>query len=280
MKFNVIVDSRQVQTQERQLITQLETAISNFLNQTEWTDDKFQEFERIKCSILITLNQNTEVSQGLYAGTIQVQSTRPAFGTDYESPMVTFFDRNFSFEYQPSQPIIFTENLNTPNLTATLAYYVYLLLALDYDSFAAQSGTPFFQKILNIMNNSQQANYAGWQQGDSRNRYWIGENLISPQFTPFREAVYLYHRQGIDQMASNPAEARKKIAEAIKKIGQVNQVRPISVLVNAFFDAKLNEILNVFSEGDPQLIKEVVQVLVKVDGTNASKYNTLVKWES
>jgi Domain of unknown function (DUF4835) len=277
LRCNVIINDQQVQTQERQIITGMKDAISQFMNTREWTNDKYREFERIKCNILITLGGDSDVSQGRYTATVQIQSSRPIYGTDYESPLLTFFDRNFAFEYQPSQPMIFTENAYTTNLTAMLAYYAYVILALDYDSFANQGGSPFLQRILNILNNSQQANYPGWNSGDSRNRYWLSENLNNPLFTPFREGLYQYHRLAMDAFGKNPEEARKKILEVLQKLKQVNQVRPASVTINAFFDSKANELVNIFSEGNPATIKQAVDLLIVIDPTNATKYRTLIK---
>lgn len=277
LRCNVIINDQQVQTQERQIITGMKDAISQFMNTREWTNDKYREFERIKCNILITLGGDSDVSQGRYTATVQIQSSRPIYGTDYESPLLTFFDRNFAFEYQPSQPMIFTENAYTTNLTSMLAYYAYVILALDYDSFANQGGNPILQRILNILNNSQQANYPGWNSGDSRNRYWLSENLNNPLFMPFREGLYQYHRLAMDTFGKNPEEARKKILEVLQKLKQVNQVRPASVTINAFFDSKADELVSIFSEGNPATIKQAVDLLIVIDPTNATKYRTLIK---
>lgn len=277
LSCNVMINDQQVQTQERQIITGMKDAISQFMNTREWTNDKYREFERIKCNIFITLGGDSDVSQGRYTATVQIQSSRPIYGTDYESPLLTFFDRNFAFEYQPSQPMIFTENAYTTNLTSMLAYYAYVILALDHDSFANQGGNPILQRILNILNNSQQANFPGWNSGDSRNRYWLSENLNNPLFTPFREGLYQYHRLAMDAFGKNPEEARKKILDVLQKLKQVNQVRPASVTINAFFDSKADELVNIFLEGNPATIKQAVDLLIVIDPTNATKYRTLIK---
>jgi hypothetical protein len=277
LQCNVIVNDQQVNTQERQIIVGMRDAIAQFMNTTEWTKDKFREFERIRCNILITLGGDTQINEGRYTATVQIQSTRPVFGTDYESPMLTFFDRNFAFEYQPSQPLIFAENANTTNLTAMLAYYAYVILAFDYDSFANQGGNVIMPRILNILNNSQQAGYVGWNSNDTRNRYWLSENLNNPQFLPFREGLYQYHRLAMDTFSKNPEEARVRIVDVLQKIKQVNLTRPASVLINAFFDSKADEIVNILNEGNPATVKQAVDILVAVDPTNATKYRSLIK---
>ncbi|MDW8209578.1 MAG: DUF4835 family protein [Cytophagales bacterium] len=277
LNANVIINDVQVQTQERQVIQQLREAIANFINTTRWTNDNYKSHERIKCNFLITLTANTDVASGRYTANVQVQSSRPVYGTNYETILLTFFDRNFNFEFFPSQPLIFTENVFSTNLTAMLAYYAYAILALDADSFAPQGGNPHIDRLLNILNNSQQAGAAGWNNTDSRNRYFIAENLNNPQLNGYREALYLYHRKGLDYFADNPELARKNIAEAIRKINQANQLRPNAVLINAFFDSKAEELMHIFSRAEAPLRKEIGTILTRLDPTNASRYQVLLK---
>lgn len=275
LNCNVIVNDNQVQTQERQVIQQMREAVQQFMNTTKWTNDNYKQHEKIKCNVLITLLGSTEVSTGRYAANVQVQSSRPVHGTNYETTLLTFFDRNFNFEFFPSQPLIFTENVYSTNLTAMLAYYAYAMLALDYDSFAPQGGTPYLERLLNILNNSQQANAPGWASNDTRNRYWISENLNNPQATPYREAMYLYHRQGIDLMASKPADARRNMLEALKKIKQFQTVKPTAVMINAFFDSKTDELVNLFSQGEAAVRREAADLLSQLDPPNSARYRQL-----
>lgn len=277
LNANIIINDAQVQTQERQVIQQLREAIAGFMNNTRWTNDNYKPHERIKCNFLITLTGGTDLAGGRYIANVQIQSARPVYGSSYETVLLTFFDRNFSFEFFPSQPLIFTENVFSTNLTAMLAYYAYTILALDADSFAPLGGTPHIERILNILNNSQQANAPGWGNNDSRNRYFISENLNNPQLSGYREALYLYHRKGLDYFADNPDAARKNILEALKKIAQANQVRPNAVMINAFFDSKAEEIVNIFLQADAAMRKEVVALLMQADPTNASRYRVLTR---
>ncbi len=275
LNANIIINDVQVQTQERQVIQQLRNAIANFMNTTRWTNDNYKQHERIKCNILITLTGGTDLVNGRYTANVQIQSSRPVYGSNYETVLLTFFDRNFNFEFFPSQPLIFTENLFSTNLTTTLAYYAYTILALDADSFAPQGGNAYIERMLNILNNSQQANAQGWNNSDTRNRYFIAENLNNPQLSGYREALYLYHRKGLDYFAENAEAGRKNILEAIKKIAQVNQVRPNAVMVNAFFDSKAEEIVNIFSQADVATRKEAATILTSIDPTNANRYQAL-----
>lgn len=275
LNVNVIINDAQVQTQERQVIQQLRDAITNFMNTTRWTNDNYKQHERIKCNMLITLTGGTDIASGRYTANVQIQSARPVYGSNYETVLLTFFDRNFNFEFLPSQPLIFTENVFSTNLTAMLAYYAYAILALDADSFAPQGGNPHIERLLNILNNSQQANAQGWNNSDTRNRYFISENLNNPQLNGYREALYLYHRKGLDYFSQNPEAGRKNILEAIRKIAQVNQVRPNAVMINAFFDSKAEEIVNIFLQADAATRKEAAALLTRIDPTNANRYQVL-----
>lgn len=277
LNCNVIINSDRVETQERQILTQMKSAIQEFMNTTRWTSDTFNEKERIKCSIFFNLDGVSNVGQGKYEATVQIQSVRPIYGTDYESPVLIFFDRKFIFEYLPSQPLIFTENAYTTNLTATLAFYAYTMIALDYDTFAKHGGAPFYERLLNISNNSQQAGSAGWNNSDTRNRYWISENLTSPQALPLREALYIYHRLVLDDFLNNTDEKRLKVIDCLEKIKQFHVLRPFSVMINAFFDAKVEELVNIFSQGDMGVREKAVALMSEMNAPNASKYQKILE---
>jgi len=285
LRCNVMLNADQVQTQEKAMLAQLQQNIQKFMNETRFTNQEYKENEKLKCTIFITLlPQNTEnpargtdVTAGTYAATVQIQSVRPVYASTYESPMLMFFDQNFAFSYQPNQPLIFNENANTSNLTALLAFYAHIILALDVDSFTEKGATPLLERILNITNNSQQSG-AGWGNNDNRNRYWLSENYNSPQFIAFREALYIYHRQGLDMFIKDPEEARKKIVEALEKLKAINKLRPAdALLIDAFMDAKINELIKIFGQGTPELIKQATDSMVLLDPQNGDKYRALVK---
>ncbi len=276
LNCTVILNTQRLQTQETQIVGQIKTAIEQFMNTTKWTNDTYAPNERIKCTIYITFDAGSDIPQGKYAATVQIQSIRPVHGTNYETPMLNFFDRNFSFDYAPSQPLIFSENTYTTNLTASLAFYAYMILAMDQDSFANMGGSPFYERILNIVNISIQAGGGGWSSNDSRNRYWLSENLNSPQFLPLREAFYTYHRLVLDDFLNNTDEKRKQMLEVLRKIKQVQDLRPNSVAINAFFDAKNTELINIFSQGEEATVAEAVELLARLDPPNASKYKRLL----
>jgi hypothetical protein len=284
LRCEVIVNADQIQTQEKQLILQLQNNIKKFLNETRFTNETYKEDEKIKCDVFITLIPGgggrlaTDVTAGSYSATVQIQSTRPVYGSTYESPMLLFFDQNFSFSYQPNEPLIFNENANTNNLTALLAFYAHIILALDADSFSNKGATPLLERILNITNNSQQNGDAGWRNNDNRNRYWLSENLNSPQFIPFREAMYIYHHEGLDYFVKDAELGRKKIVEALEKLKGINKLRLAdALLIDAFMDAKINELIKIFEQGKPEMIKQAAEIMTLLDPQNGNKFRALIK---
>ncbi len=277
LNCEVIIDSERVQTQEQGIIQQMQKDISKFMNTQQWTNQVYQEHERIKCTIFLNLSGSSEVNQGRYQATVQIQSIRPVHGTQYETPLINFFDKNFSFIYQPSQPLIFAENVFTNNLTATLAFYAYTILAIDSDTFARMGGSKYYEKILEIVNNARQSGGGGWSDGDTRNRYWISENMNSPQFIPFREVLYAYHRLILDDFLTNTDEKRQELVKLLGEIRKVQEIRPTAIMINMFFDAKANELVDMFSQGDEAIRQQALDILVKLDPTNTTKYRKILK---
>ncbi len=276
LNCTILIDDKQVQTQEKQVIEDLKESISRFMNTTQWTEDIFNEEERIQCNILITLGRSTTITQ--YQAQVQVQSLRPVYGSNYETSVLTFFDEKWNFEYSISQPLIFSENTFSTELTSLLAYYAYTIIAMDYNTFSKEGSEIYYKKMLNILNNAQESDNPGWNAfGDTRDRYWIATHLNDPRFASFKEALYLYHRQGIDLMEKSPKQARENILEALKKIRKAQEQVQISVLINAFFDAKRAELINVFLRARPALRQEALAILSQLDPTQAGKYRKLAK---
>ena len=208
LNFSIIINSERARTQETAIFENMKTSFEQFLNGRTWTGDQFQAFERIKGNILITISDMPQV--GVYNATVQIQTVRPVYGTNYESMILNFIDRNWGFEYLLSQPLEFNRFAFLNNISSLLAYYAYIALGFDYDSFSLRGGTPYFEIANGIVNNAQQSNRAGWMPNpnDRRNRYWlINDIYTSSVFAPIREAIYLYHRKGLDMLLTNPEEA-------------------------------------------------------------------------
>lgn len=278
LNFTVTINSERARTQDTDIFDKMKVAFEQFLNGRNWTDDEFKMEERIKGNLLITINEMPQV--GLFSATVQVQTVRPVYGSDYESLVFNFADRNWTFEYVESQPLEFNQFSFLNNITSLLSYYAYIALGLDYDSFSPRGGKPYFEIANNIVANAQQSSRPGWNQNpsDKRNRYWLSNDLYNSQvMVPVRDAYYLYHRKGLDLLISDPEEAYKNILEAIKKVAEANQVQPNSILTISFIDAKSDEISKILKSASQDLKQEAVEVLLKVDPNNARKYNDILK---
>lgn len=272
LNCQVDVTSPQIQgTAEKQIFEQLQKAIFEFMNNTKWTKDNYTTSERIDCSILITVAQKLSVDE--YRATIQVQSRRPIFKSSYFSPTVNYIDENFIFKFQQFQQLDFNLNTFSNNITSVLAYYAYVILANDYDTFSNLGGTEYFQKAQLIVTNAQSASEAGWKSFESqKNRYWIVENALQPVFQPIRECMYKYHRLGLDIMNEKSAEGRKEILKSFDLLLVVYKNRPASFIMELFFDAKVDEVVNVFSKAPPDEKVKAVEILTTIDPANSTKY--------
>ena len=274
---NVIVDGEMIQTQEKQIFQDMKQNITQFLNTRKWTNDKYAPNERIKVNIMIKLQDMP--STGRFKATTQIQTSRPIHGTGYESVMLNFLDKDFTFDYTQSQPIEYNDASYTTNLGSLLGFYVNIILGLDYDSYQKNAGMPYFEKAQLAVNNAQQTSEPGWKQfdNDPNSRYWLIENLMNPQFKDFRDANYLYHRQGLDFMSLKPDETRAKVIESLILLKKVHDVKPNSCLLRTYFNTKDNEIVNILMEGTSQDKSKAVELLKIMDPTNADKYDKLIK---
>lgn len=272
LNCQVSVVSVQVQgTTEKQIFDQLQKAIFEFMNNTKWTKDNYTVAERIDCSILINVTQ--KMNSDDYMATIQVQSRRPVFKSSYFSPTVNYIDENFVFKYQQFQQLEFNLNTFSNNITSVLAYYAYVIIANDYDTYSNLGGTEYFQKAQLIVANAQSAAESGWKSFESnKNRYWIVENALQPVFQPIRECMYKYHRLGLDIMFDKADDGRKEILKSFDLLNGVYKNRPASFPMELFFNAKVVEVVNIFSKGQPEEKAKAVEVLTTVDPANSTKY--------
>ena len=278
LNCRVIVNAQAIQSSDPSTIAEMEVAFSEFLNNTKWTSDQFKLEERINCNIILTLNDQSDPALGKYQASVQVLSSRPIYNTNHETILLNFADRDWTFEYVSSQPIIYNENSFIDNLSSLLSYYALVIIGLDYDSFGKLRGEAYFNLAWRVVTNAQNSGYNGWDQFNSiRNRYWLVENLLNAQMKPIREASYQYHLQGLDHFLETPEEARKMISESIQKILKVNQARPRSILTISFLDAKTDELSQIFSKGDLSLRKRTYNMLVNIDATKRSDFSNMIK---
>jgi len=281
LNATVKVNYQQVQLVDPSVFATLEQAITEFVNQ-KWTNDIYEIEERIDCNFILTLQK--EISATSFEMNLAIQSSRPIFGTDQSTPLVNTIDGYVTFDYEQFQPLQFSENRFDNNLTSVLAFYINIILGMDYDSFSPAGGEPYFQKAQEIVNNvpaGLYGTYLGWSSTDasnsrgSRNRYWIMENFLSPRMKPFRLGMYQYHRLGLDMMTQDVNQARAAIAEVINTIGQVDQSYPNAILTQLFLNAKRQEVIELFKRGTSTERTTVRQVMTRVDPANGAEYRSL-----
>lgn len=276
LNFSVSINADQVQTTERDIFVEMESAFERFLNDQTWTNDNYRNNEKIKGNIILTIRSQPSI--GSFVANAQIQVIRPVYGTNYETLLLNFADRDWEFTYTESQPLIFNENVYLNNISSLLSYYAYLSIGLDYDSFSLLGGTDYFDKAFNVVNNAQQSGKPGWRQFENtRNRYWLMENLnVNNQYRPVREAIYFYHLQGIDLLKTESEICRNNILQALKDMQSVNRILPNSIIIRSFFDSKSDELLNIFSEGPINVRRDVYNELLKLDPARSAKYRQIV----
>lgn len=276
-----VLSNRVSSNVDKKIFQTLQSSLTNFLNNRKWTTDVFNPNEKINCNFL--LNIDKALGQNIYKATLTIQAARPVYNTTYESPLVNFQDDNVVFRYQEFQPIEFNENRVqgtdpvAANLTAILAYYVNIILGVDYNSFSIRGGDPYFQKAWNIVNNAPEGrDIAGWKPFDGlRNRYFLAENLNNSRFALIHDAIYSYYRMGMDIFYENEDEGRNGIFNCLNYLNTLNTENPNSMLLQFFFQGKSNELVRVFSKANTDLKNRARDILLKLDITNAAAYKEL-----
>ena len=274
----VTINSDQIEGSNKQVFGTLKNAIEEYMNQNRWTNMTFAEQEKIECSMMLVVKA---VADNMYSCEMTLQSRRPVYGTTYTTPLLNFVDRNFNFTYQEFDRIEYQQNQFTTNLTAMLAYYCYLIIGHDMDSYQRLGGTPFFEQCENIVNACQSASMdnseqKGWLAFDSnRNRYALINNLLDEAFKKYRNYYYEYHRLGLDEMSGNVANGRARIAEGISVLKEAYRARPATYVINTFLDAKADELVDIFKKGTDKEKKEVYDLLVDIDPTRQSTYDRM-----
>ena len=283
LNCKVKVLSVAIQNVDKQVFTTMERSIADFMNTRKWTTDEFGTNEKIDVNIMINLTGKTP-DEDIYTGTINVQASRPVYNASYTSPTVNYMDRDFIFKYSQFTPLQFDDNRvagNDPlsaNLTAVLAYYAYVIIGLDYDSFAPKGGEDYFKKAQNIVNNApeQGKSISGWKAVEgNRNRYWLADQLLNPRFADVRSYWYTMHRDGFDKMHQRPEEGKQKVLSGIAKLHQVNKDNPNSMLLQFFFNAKSGEFIKLVSQVPREQRMQYISMLSQMDVPNTGKYQAL-----
>lgn len=278
LNCTVTINSDKIEGSNKSVFETLRQTITEYMNNNRWTNMTFAESEKIECSMMIIVNS---VSDNLYNCEMQLQSKRPVYNTTYTTPLLNFKDNNFIFTYQEYDRIEYQQNTFTTNLTAMLAYYVYLIIGHDCDSYQRLGGTPYFQACEDIVSACQSASLdatelKGWKAFDSnRNRYALINNLMDEAFKKYREYYYTYHRLGLDMMTANVANARATIAEGLPVLRDANRARPATYIINTFLDAKADELTNIFSKATDKEKKAAYEILMDIDPTRQATYDRI-----
>lgn len=275
LNCNVQISAQRIQGSNRQVFETMQRDIYEFMNNTVWTNHVYSYAERIDCNILVNLND--QLSADEFRGTIQVQLRRPVFNTTYNSTMLNFIDNSFQFRYVEFQPLEFDPSTHRSNLVSVLAYYAYMIIGFDYDSFSPMGGTEFFQVAEKIVNNAQNAPEPGWKPYDSsrnRNRYWLVKNILDSEYQGVRQFIYDYDINGLDKMESKIGEARTSMGESLKLLQEVYRRKPDPFMyyLQIVIESKSDELINIFSEAFPEEKSRVVQILTEIDPANKEKY--------
>ena len=247
LRCEVIINSDLVNQTNQQIFSTLQQSIQEFMNSQVWTSQNWNSEEKINCSLILNL---TDYNDDKFKGTLQVQSQRTVYDTNYSSPILNFQDLDISFNYQEFQPLFYNSNVYESNLISILSFYAYIIIGLDADTFKLKGGELFFSFAQKISNLAQQSNNSGWlSSGNRKNRYWLVDSILSNAFLDFRTTYYKYHRNGLDLMTKDQIKAKTNLAGSLIHLSDLNNRRPNSFLIQMFFDAKSQEIVNVFSEG-------------------------------
>lgn len=274
-KLQVLTEG--IQATNKQRFETLEKALVQFINNRKWTERSFKSEERIECSFVVNIT-NVSPNNDQFDATLQIQYSRPIFNSGYRSSVFVHRDNKFNFRYLEFDRLDFQENRFTSNLTSVLAYYVYIILGLDADTYELNGGDPYYAKAQTILGNAQNSGFAGWGSFDGRkNRFWLVDNLTSPVFDDYRACLYNYHRKGLDLMydPQKHKQAKENIKNALLKLENVNDQRPNSFVMQLWFDAKNNEIADIFSGGEPVKTAKLKEMLVKLDANNTQLYNKM-----
>ncbi len=273
LNCEVVVNARQTGDENLPVFKTLEKQLKEFVNKTKWTNKSFAPQERINCSMVINI---TDYNNDAFSATIQIQASRPVFSSTYLTPIYNFNDQNFSFRYVEFQDLIFNQNQFESNLVSVLSFHIYMILGLDADTFAQKGGEEYFKQAQNIVNFSQQENFKGWKLADGRQtRYTLITNLMSPTYKEYRSVMYAYHFGALDKMHENQKLAKEKFSNSFKQLAVMHSRRPNSFLMRVFFDAKADEIEQIFSGGPGVNITETIETLTKIAPMHSSKWRNI-----
>jgi len=274
LNCSITVNSDQVGQTNQQVFRTLERSLNDFVNKTKWTNRVYRENERVNARMFITVEA---YESNRFQANIQIQSSRPVYNTSYESPVFNYKDDAFNFEYIEFQPLVYNPNSFDSNLVGVISYYVYIILGMDADTFSLEGGTEYYRQAQQIVTRAQGSNFPGWSQtaSDNRTRFQLVDNLLSNTFREYRIALYNYHRKGLDILGDNNSTGKQVIAGTMRLFETLISRRPNALLIQTFFDAKSEEIQNIFSDGPKVDVVQLKETLNRVAPFYSGTWNEI-----
>jgi len=273
LNCEVIVNAQKTGNENVQVFKTLEKQLNEFVNNTQWTKKTYKSQERIECGLVITID---DYDTDVFKASLQIQSSRPVYGSSYYSPVYSYNDRDFNFKYLEFQNFVYNENQFESNLVSVITFHIYMMLGMDADTFSPGGGDEYYKQAQTILNYSQQNNAKGWNLADGQQtRFVLIDNMLSPTFKEFRTVMYDYHRKGLDEMSVTPKDGKQSIAQSMESLRTMNSRRPNSFLMRVFFDAKSDEIQGVFSGGPKVNVVDLVETLTKISPMYSSKWRDI-----
>lgn len=278
LKCNVSVNHSRIQGTNKEVFITMQEALNNFMNNTVWTNYVYEAQERIECNILVDIIEQTSANE--FKGKLQIQSSRPVYGSSYSTTLLNYVDEDVKFTYQEFDAIELSENTFVSSLSSLLSFYAYIIIGLDSDSFSTMGGDPFFQKAERIVNAAQSSSYIGWQGSDDakrKNRYWLLDNLMDAEYEPLRNFSYNYHRQGLDLMEKSVDRGRANVTEAIRTLETFNKNKPdpFAYLLSVLLETKSTEFVDIYMDAPQTEKQQIKKILMTIDPAGSRKYNKL-----
>ena len=274
LEAKMVVNHSKIQGTNTSVFTTLQEAVTEFLNTRKWSNSQYTARERIACSFNLIVNEYSD--DGRFGCSLMVQANRPVYNASYNTTVLNFNDNAVDFNYIEHDKLEFSDDMIDNNLTAVLAYYAYLIIGLDMDTFAPKGGTDILHKAENVVNNAQMLNEDGWKAfGDSKNRHAIINDYMNGGMEPYRQLLYDYHRKGLDEMAQNAERGRSNITTSLAQLEKCKQDKPMSVLPQLFTEIKKDELLNIYSKGTSKEKEEVCRILSLVNPSLTSDWEKM-----
>ena len=275
LNCRVEINTSQLEGTNKSIFETLQSAVNEYVNNTKWTNAQFSANERIECTMFFNITEY-DASDGHMVGTLQVQSTRPVYNSSYTTTLLNFRDTKIDFNYIENEPLVYNETNMENQLTQIINFYVYLILAIDFDSFSSRGGDPYFEKLATIVQQAQSSGESGWKAfEDTKNRAAVLSAYTDPATRSLRDLTYKYHLQGLDQMSVSPDKGRKTIDQSLDILNDIYKVAPMSVGLSMFKDAKLDELINIFSKATPEEREHAVKLLSNLYPTDQERINKI-----